>query len=112
MMLHRLLCEVEMYHFQLLAPVLSETPTTAHVSLQTCDTAVLDFVENNLLVVATLGVVLVLVEVSCDETLGWPTLAVPLTVDMSCPSLSVAGRGVPHCNLPALQHRVLLAHLL
>lgn len=29
----------------------------------TCDTAVLDFVENNLLVVATLGVVLVLVEV-------------------------------------------------
>ena len=47
----------------------SETPTTAHVSLQTCDSAVLNFVENNLLVVATLGVVLVLVEVSCAETL-------------------------------------------
>ena len=111
-MLHRLLCEVEMYHFQLLAPVLSETPTTAHVSLQTCGTAVLEFVENNLLVVATLGVVLVLVEVSCDET-SWPALAIPLTVGVSLSlSLSVAGRGVPHCNLPALQHRVLLAHLL
>ena len=40
-------------------------------------TAVLDFVDKNLLVVATLGMVLVLVEVSCAETLiacpGYPT---------------------------------------
>lgn len=49
------MCEVELYHFQLLSPILSETPTAAHVSLQTCDTAVLDFVDKNLLVVATLG---------------------------------------------------------
>ena len=40
-------------------------------------TAVLDFVDKNLLVVATLGVVLVLVDVNCAETLiacpGYPT---------------------------------------